>query len=188
MKKKSKTTTCKICGKEIAKSAKICPACGAKNKKPIYKRWWFIVLIIIVVLIILFSALGGSSAEDNEAVQNAKALSQEEFIKTCNTVDYKSLARNPEKYEGEAITINVRVEQIVTDTMIRAYSGTDDDPDFWYDDEYILEDVRDNGENLIEGDVITINGIYLGTETVDRAIGGSDDVPAVAILYAEIKE
>ena len=28
-----KMTTCKACGHEIAKSAKACPACGAKNKK-----------------------------------------------------------------------------------------------------------------------------------------------------------
>ena len=35
-KKKSKTTICKHCGAEIATSAKACPKCGGKNKKPIY--------------------------------------------------------------------------------------------------------------------------------------------------------
>lgn len=39
---KSKMTTCKHCGAEIAASAKVCPQCGGKNKPPIYKRWWFI--------------------------------------------------------------------------------------------------------------------------------------------------
>ena len=37
----SKMKKCDTCGAEIAESAKRCPACGAKNKKPIYKRVWF---------------------------------------------------------------------------------------------------------------------------------------------------
>lgn len=41
---KSKMTTCKHCGAEIAASAKVCPHCGGKNKPPIYKRWWFILI------------------------------------------------------------------------------------------------------------------------------------------------
>ena len=53
----SKMKTCKHCGAEIAKSAKVCPNCGGRNKKPIFLRWWFIALIILVVLI----AIGGGS-------------------------------------------------------------------------------------------------------------------------------
>ena len=32
----SKMIKCKHCGQEIAKSAKVCPSCGGKNKKPFY--------------------------------------------------------------------------------------------------------------------------------------------------------
>lgn len=49
---KGKMTTCKTCGAEIAKSAKICPHCGAKNKQPIFKRWWFWVLVIVLLVMI----------------------------------------------------------------------------------------------------------------------------------------
>ena len=45
-----KLTQCKSCGAEIAKSAKTCPQCGAKNKKPIYKRWWLWALVIVFVI------------------------------------------------------------------------------------------------------------------------------------------
>jgi len=34
----SKMIKCKSCSQEIASSAKSCPGCGAKNKKPIYKK------------------------------------------------------------------------------------------------------------------------------------------------------
>ena len=56
----SKMINCKSCGAEIATSAKSCPKCGAKNKKPIWKRVW----VWILAIIILFAAMGGSSNTD----------------------------------------------------------------------------------------------------------------------------
>ena len=43
-----KTKTCDVCGAEIAASAKTCPSCGGKNKKPVYKKWWFWGLVLVV--------------------------------------------------------------------------------------------------------------------------------------------
>lgn len=45
-----KMISCRTCGADIAKSAKVCPSCGAKNKKPIYKRWWLWVLVLLLVI------------------------------------------------------------------------------------------------------------------------------------------
>ena len=59
-----KMTTCKACGQEIAKSAKACPHCGAKNKKPIFKKWWF--WAIVVVLIISIGKSVDSTTNNNE--------------------------------------------------------------------------------------------------------------------------
>lgn len=56
-----KMMSCKTCGQEIAKSAKKCPHCGAKNKKPFFLRWWFILLAIIVVGVSVLNA--GASGE-----------------------------------------------------------------------------------------------------------------------------
>lgn len=39
-------------------SAKTCPSCGAKNRKPFYRKWWFYALIVLLVL----GALGGGKA------------------------------------------------------------------------------------------------------------------------------
>ena len=188
MEKNTKMTVCKTCGKEFAKSAKTCPGCGAKNKKPVYKRWWFLAIIVIIILIILVSIMGGGGASDNEAVQKAKEMSKTDFINSCETVEYKDLSRNSDSYIGKAITVKVNIAQIVGDGTIRAYSGGDEDPEYWYEDEFLLEDVRDNGENIIEEDIVTVNGIYLGKETIERAIGGTDDVPAIAVIYADLVE
>lgn len=45
----NKLSTCSACGNEIAKSAKSCPHCGAKNKKPVFKKVWFWVLIFFII-------------------------------------------------------------------------------------------------------------------------------------------
>lgn len=63
-----KMMNCKACGKAIAKSAKCCPECGAKNKKPIFKKWWFWVILVLVLLI---SMPGGEDQTDDSAGQNA---------------------------------------------------------------------------------------------------------------------
>ena len=48
---------CKTCGQDIAKDAVTCPKCGAKNKKPFYRRWWFWLPIILVLLALLACAV-----------------------------------------------------------------------------------------------------------------------------------
>lgn len=56
---------CKTCSKEIATNAKSCPNCGAKNKKPIYKRPWFIIVAFLVVIGVVGGADGKKSTSTN---------------------------------------------------------------------------------------------------------------------------
>ena len=51
MAKEPKMVTCKHCGAEIAASAKACPKCRGKNKKPFYKNPLLIALVVIVIII-----------------------------------------------------------------------------------------------------------------------------------------
>jgi len=59
----SKLVKCKTCGAEIAKDSKNCPSCGAKNKKPFYKKWWFWVVVVIVFFALLPSEEKDTSTE-----------------------------------------------------------------------------------------------------------------------------
>lgn len=63
----SKTQQCKTCGAEIAKSAKMCPNCGGKVKKPFYTRVWFIVLIVLVVIGAVAGSGGSKEKKEPEA-------------------------------------------------------------------------------------------------------------------------
>lgn len=65
-----KMMNCGTCGAEIAKSAKACPHCGARKKKPIFKKWWFWLIIVFLIIGLLGSSGGDESAEaNNETTQ-----------------------------------------------------------------------------------------------------------------------
>ena len=90
----NKMTTCKTCGKEMAKAAKVCPNCGAKNKKPFFTKPWFIA--IVVIFIIGAIASGGKSGSTNTNKVANKANSDTSEVKdtvaesTAPTVEYTS--------------------------------------------------------------------------------------------------
>ncbi len=73
-----KMTNCKICGADIAKSAKICPACGAKQKKPVV----LIVIAVIFAIGIIGAALGGNSPEKVGNVGTQSSADSSELQKT----------------------------------------------------------------------------------------------------------
>lgn len=79
----SKLKNCKSCNAEIAVSAKTCPHCGAKNKKPIYKRPWFIILIVIILVAVF--AGGGSDEPANNGSGDTGAAQQAE-----QKIEYKA--------------------------------------------------------------------------------------------------
>ena len=64
-------TTCKACGQEIAKSAKTCPHCGAKNKKPIFTKWWFWLIIAVIFIAIV----GSGNSNDDVSTNNNSNVS-----------------------------------------------------------------------------------------------------------------
>ena len=72
---------CVHCGQMMAKSAKICPNCGGKNKKPFYKRPWFIVLCVLIILGAIGSA-GGSKSDSNSTTTTNTSSKIEEKAST----------------------------------------------------------------------------------------------------------
>ena len=84
----SKMKNCKSCNAEIAASAKTCPHCGAKNKKPIFLRPWFIALILIVVVAVF---AGGGSDEPAPAGGDTTEPKTEEQVIEYKTYDVGTL-------------------------------------------------------------------------------------------------
>ena len=206
---KSKMTTCKHCGAEIAASAKVCPHCGGKNKPPIYKRWWFIAIIVLIVL----SAIGGSGSGSDSSASGSKAtskvsvstassaasvvpeISEDDYKAECQTVDYKELCRYPEKYEGTKIVVKVKVSQIIdanfsgSEKAWRTYTDNSG-YGFYADDEYYMLDKRGgDAVKILEDDIITVYGEFTGLEKITRALTSTtDELPRIEVKYADLVE
>lgn len=204
---KSKMTTCKHCGAEIAASAKVCPQCGGKNKPPIYKRWWFIAIIVLIVL----SAIGGSSSNSDGSASSSTTkasastassvasvvpeISEDDYKAECQTVDYKELCRYPEKYEGTKIAVKVKVSQIIdanfsgSEKAWRTYTDNSG-YGFYADDEYYMLDKRGgDAVKILEDDIITVYGEFTGLEKITRALTSTtDELPRIEVKYADLVE
>ena len=61
----NKMVACKTCGKEMAATARVCPHCGAKNKKPIFGKWWFWAIVAVLVV----GIAGGAGSETGTGEQ-----------------------------------------------------------------------------------------------------------------------
>lgn len=68
----SKMIKCTSCQADIAKSAKACPSCGAKNKKPIFKKWWFWVLVVFII-----AGIAGGSEDTTSETQEVSGTTTE---------------------------------------------------------------------------------------------------------------
>ena len=139
---KEKIVICKHCGAEIAASAKTCPKCGGKNKKPIYKRVWFWILIALIVLG-GGGALGGSndsgSTASNDAAVEENASATEEQ-KEEQKIEYKDVkvdemtealnnnaAAASDTYKGNYYAVTGRLRTIDSDGKYISLTDVDDE-------------------------------------------------------------
>lgn len=76
---------CKVCGEEVAKSAKICPHCGAKLKK----RHPILIGIIIFIVIV---AIIGSSADDEP--KKVETSTSPQITETTDTLTEEKEEKN----------------------------------------------------------------------------------------------
>lgn len=173
-----KMTTCKSCGAEIARSAKACPKCGAKNKKPIYKRVWFWILAVILVLGIGGAAGGSGGGETADApadtsagTQNEQAAeesqdTQEEAIEYADvTTDelsdaLESNAMNAsDTYKGNYYAVTGRLETIDASGDYIVLVDIDDDFSFHVIQCYIKNDEQlEKVKSMSTGDTVTVRG------------------------------
>lgn len=119
---KGKMTTCKTCGAEIAKSAKSCPHCGAKNKKTIFKRWWFWVLVIVLLVMI-----GNAGKQDKQKDIPSKSTNSGKIVANVETSKpAQTIATEPQMAETEA----TQTDAPVTEETVPTNDSGDIDPEF----------------------------------------------------------
>lgn len=125
----SKMTKCKSCGGDIAASAKRCPSCGAKNKKPIYKRVWFWILVVVLLIAIFGFITSKVNPSDSIEIETTTEADSNVYVKKSSTK--KSLKTNKiisEFYDNTVLFKKNYDEQVVEwEGTITGIAETDDE-------------------------------------------------------------
>lgn len=115
MSKVSKMVICKHCGTEIAESASICPKCGGKNKKPIYKRPWFIALIAIIIIGAIGSAVGEDKPRKEELTTAVGNQTQQTQGQTQQQTAEQPKEETPEFFKIGETAVTKKVKATITE-------------------------------------------------------------------------
>ena len=108
-----KMTVCKSCGAKIAKSAKTCPSCGAKNKNR--KKKLLILAVIALVVIVIIAAASG---KDKDAPAPAAAANPASATaKAANATDAADTTQAAPDYE------TVEIEKLFDELENNAYNA-----------------------------------------------------------------
>lgn len=186
------TKPCRYCYSDIDENATICPVCGMKVKKPIYKRWWFIVLSVWLGFTILGSIIepvDDSGEENAEEQQTSQAQQDESDAETVS-------AETPDISEYTAITADdlrnyaqyMIGENIVTETEVTSKSSSalktkfPDNDTFYFDfvfnftDKSKIKEIEEESTAAVAGTIKEVDS--KGTVVLsDCIVVGNDQLP-----------
>lgn len=83
MPKNNKMIICKNCNTPILKNTKICQTCGAKIKKPFFKKWWFWLIIIILI----FISIGNDDSNDSDKENDMQIITDSSTLEETDLPD-----------------------------------------------------------------------------------------------------
>lgn len=152
---KNKMVTCKTCGQQIAKSAKVCPNCGAKNKG---LPKIAIIIGVILVLAIIAAIGGGGKSKKTETTDSS--------TKTEQTTEQKTEEKKTEEQQSEEKKEETKEAETTTDeTLIRDDFKQAMDSYEAFFDEYV-ETMRLYKENPTDAEVLAQYSDMLAREAV----------------------
>jgi hypothetical protein len=119
--------------------------------------------------------------------------SEDEYRQSCETVNYKDLARNPDDYKGKRLAVTIEINQVLTEGIFTSggYAGYEDyditGDSFYQKEWYIDYTVEDGASKILEDDVITFYGEFAGTEEMERLLTGEKVyIPELTAKYYDL--
>lgn len=174
---------CKTCGAEISANAKICPKCGAKNKKPIYKRAWLIILVLIIIIAVIAAGSSGESGDTSQGTAKVEDNAKIEYA--AYTVDdlvgdLEDNAMNAEdKYADQYVEITGKLSNIDSDGGYIGLEPLSDENFTFISVQCYIKD--DNQKDVIKsvstGDTLVIKG---KVTDIGEVMGYSIDIDSIA--------
>lgn len=107
-------------------------------------------------------------------------VSEDEYKKLCKVLDYESILRDPDSYNGKYCKVSGTVSQVV--------EGWFDSFTIYVEDSNgnkwgCIYSYKDGEKHVLEGDSITAYGKCEGTENVDNIMGKQVTMPKVNLEY-----
>ena len=139
-----------------------------------------------------------SSVKHTEASTElpTEASTENDFQRSCQEIEYKTLARNPDKYKGTNIKVNGKVDfvkepsesesfgiKLLMTKSISEYGGITS-----YDDEiYVYGSIDSDSGHIIDYDIITVWGVCDGLYE-EEVFGETKSYPCIRIVSYTIDE
>ncbi len=136
---------------------------------------------------------------DNVAIETQKqenkqqeAKKQEKDYRTaCKMIDYRDLARNPDKYKGELFKFTGEIIQVVEpvwgNTVSLRINVTKGDYGIYKDTIYATVELPAGSDRLLKDDIVTIYGECDGLYTYNSVLNSSVSIPKISIKYFELE-
>jgi RNA polymerase subunit RPABC4/transcription elongation factor Spt4 len=172
---------CKACGKEMAKSAKTCPNCGKRNKKP-----FWITLVVLVGIVVVLSIIGKNSGE----VSSPTKLSippKEEYVTLCQQYSYEEIARNPNAYKEKPSLFTGKVVQVLENGRNITLRLNVTKGQYMWSDTIWVDYIRSNEDEsrILNDDVIKVYGNLNGIKSYKATLGNTINIPWLIAYYIE---
>ena len=108
---------CTECGKEISSKAKICPHCGAKNKKRTSPSAWIILILALIFAFIYFSNTGTDNRKSSSILQN-----DQQQIELLNKLIGEGYLRIEAQYNKAYISLDIwnKIDANVKENLSRS--------------------------------------------------------------------
>ena len=156
-----------------------------------------LLVLLCVIIIFVFPTIVGymsMSKHNNDTVAATKpvtyAISEEDYKAGCETIDYETLARNPDKYIGKSFKIKGEVIQVLessySDTVEMRINITKDEYGFWSDTIYAEVVIPSGSDRILEDDIIAIYGDCAGLYSYTSIVGSTVSLPKIDVKYYSI--
>ncbi len=125
----------------------------------------------------------------NKSVTQAKNDYVNEYKKSCQTYDYKTIFRYAEDYKGKDVKYTGKVVQVIDGYISTSYRvNVTKDKWGYYDDTIYVTfiDLDDNTPRILEDDIITFYGTLSDLYTYETVMGASVTIPSVIATYIDI--
>lgn len=150
------------------------------------------IVICVVGFYLFFSGLsgiiGGEKAEHKEILEMTVEDRAKFLRENCKTFTYEEVARNPKEHTNELVVFKGEVFQAQDSMLLVNVTHNGDEYYSYYTDTVYAKYNLANELKILDGDIITMYGEFLGEKDYISVLGQKMTVPNIIVYYAELNK